>query len=518
MKKLFTICLIIATLISIEVQSQFTGNLNYRNNIIDADFEVGISDYKSQGGIFYQFVVYNITINSIQVGNRELAESEIPFAVLSKLKKEMRIGSINLDLYVNNSFLKKIDTNSTVYWAELQGLDKAEGYKPAVKDKGHKLFDDGLVSIKNPVINTLTYMLDSDYRKSIEQPKVDNKSNANASNNNGEVTELGLKMPGLVVSGSESSSNKSSSNSKSSSDVESPSSNVSSYTPTYTKQEITNQVVAGVAGLAGEMINEWNTNYDKKVARWEAESKANVEFIRKQNEKEGEIKFLDEYSHLMESAKNGDENARMTLYLASDRFHFTKKVPERDQWLDKAVTNRNCDALMTYIRHRYKYTAVDEKALESIANVGCIDAMVGLVDYYNRIPSKLNAFNAGQNESKALEWLNKASDMGSPNAMYMLGMIYKYGMTQSKPGNSIYKRNFIKYAIEKNEKLALEYFLKSYEAKDKYQKSIYAELAYTHYEVSEFDYHLYQELYKIYNEGKIVPKDKIKAQQFKSHK
>lgn len=520
MKKLIMICMVMTTLISIKLQSQFTGNLNYRNNTIDADFEVGISDYKSQGGIFYQFVVYNITINSIQVGNRELSESEIPFSVLSKLKKEMRIGSINLDLYVNNSFLKKIDTNSTVYWAELQGLDNAEGYKQAVKDKGHKLFDDGLVYIKNPVINTLTYMLDSDYRKSIEQPKGDSKNNANASNNNGEKTELGLKMPGLVVSGSESSSNNSSSDSKSSSDVESPSSDVSSYTPTYSKQEITNQVVAGVAGLAGELLNDWNANRERKEKIRDAEY---TESITRDRIKLGNA-FKNFYREEFESAELGNEKARMILYFASKALYHESFVPNGERWFREAVQNGNMDALLLNSLGSLYDEKIDRDAavleVEKIANMGSVDAMVCLADWYDSKTMRED-LRQGNDPKKAFEWYLKAAEKGSPNAMYRLGMIYTYGRTPNTSGGSGFmKKMHVKYDIVPDDEVAFGWFAQSQQpnyAESTYARSnSYNKYGSTEYMLSFFDAKAYLEMAKIFRKGKVVEKNIKRAKELEA--
>ncbi|TKC06177.1 hypothetical protein [Pedobacter frigoris] len=217
MKKiLLTTLLSIGMAFMVKAQVDFSGKLPYRTTPenswdgIDVDFNIGIKGSTSVGGVAFYETVYSINVNSVKIRQREIPASEIPAHVLSKLKQNISVGTVSFDLYVNSSFVKKMTTRSNIGWAQLQGLDNAEGYKQAVRDKGFKLFNSGALSIKNVSIKAGSYMIDAEYRNAIEKEITGGGkkaiTTASKGKANSEVTELGLKMSDSSSSGSESSS------------------------------------------------------------------------------------------------------------------------------------------------------------------------------------------------------------------------------------------------------------------------------------------------------------------------
>lgn len=285
-------------------------------------------------------------------------------------------------------------------------------------------------------------------------------------------------------------------------------------TPTYSKKEITNQLVTQAGSLAGELINEYNANYDKKMARWQAESDANSAALRARDKKKTELKFKAEFLPLIPQAFKGDDNARMALYYASSELDCYDYVSlkQREEWLKQALANNNLNAILENSISLGYHGPESISALEKAANLGSLDAMMILASWYNMKTYKTYGvtFIGGDNPQKAIEWFTKSAFSGCPVSMYHLGMIYKYGKTKTVRGHE--KKGMVIYGKEIiNEKLAFEWFSKSIQYPT-FKKSLFARSLQTHYWfLSEFDPRAYDELAKMYNEGKVVPKDQAKS-------
>lgn len=286
------------------------------------------------------------------------------------------------------------------------------------------------------------------------------------------------------------------------------------YTPTYTKQDVTNQVITQAATLAGGLINEMNANYDKKMARWQAESDANTAAIRAANKKKTEVKFRAEFLPLMKQAVNGDDDARMALYFAVGELDCYDYVSykQREEWLKQALAHNNLNAILENSISLGYHGPESISALEKAADLGSLDAMMILASWYNMKTYKTYGvtFIGGDNPQKAIEWFTKGALSGCPVSMYHLGMIYKYGKTMTVRGHL--KKGMVIYGKEIiNEKLAFEWFSKSIQYPT-YKKSLFARSLQTHYWfLSEFDPRAYDELAKMYTEGKVLPKDQAKS-------
>lgn len=146
--------------------------------------------------------------------------------------------------------------------------------------------------------------------------------------------------------------------------------------------------------------------------------------------------------------------------------------------------------------------------------------MLRLADYYDRksnIVIRGSTFTGGDNAKLALELYTKAAERGSPNAMYYLGMIYKYGQTPDITGGyGFLKKVFVLHDVVIDEMKAFEWFKKSIESS--HNVSLFAKGSrsfgdnYTDLG-SYFEKKAYRELSLIYKKGKIVPKDKAKAKE-----
>ncbi len=473
---------------------------------IDVVFNIKIASEITQGGITYTFIIDNIKINSIKIRKREIPASEIPYNVLTKLKSSISLGGIYGDLYRTSTFIKKINIPTTLGWAELAAVSNEEGYKQSVKDKVINLYNVGAFYTQNPTITSINYFIDDEYRKTVEQ-KVTSEGKSNASNpvnksSNTISTALLLTAP--------------SGESSETAAVSTPET-TTQYVPTnsYNSPTETEVYVQAAATVLGNILEEMNANYDKKMERWAAESKANTEALRKETKIKNEKEFRDNYLPLMDIAVKGDEKAKMTLYFASKKLDCELLVPEGYSWYVSALKNNNCDAIMSLSTQLFTYKMEDVPLLEHLASLGCVDAMVHLGDFYDRKNAKIfgSIFTGGENEQKAIEWYTIAAEHGSPNAMYCLGMIYSYGITQSPKTENIYKRMRIKYTVEKDEKTAFEWFTKS--LIPDYNSSNFEKFASHFYSCAKFDDGTYLELSKIYNDGKVVAKDKVKAKEFK---
>jgi TPR repeat protein len=296
------------------------------------------------------------------------------------------------------------------------------------------------------------------------------------------------------------------------------------YTPTYTKQDVTNQVINQAATLAGGLINDWNANYERKQKIRETEN--NEKWNRIDQRAMNRFKFY--YDQLINLANSGNENAQMILYLESDGAYGkdrAKALPLREVWYEKALKNKNTIALLTKINTSgyYIFEPYEEnkQLLHELADAGNVDAMVMLGLWYSQRPNRPSYIykqtiydtthghiKGGSNQELAIKYLTAAAEKGSPNAMYYLGLIYRDGKI-----DIIYYP--LKFKIEKNEKLAFEWFSKS--IIPSYKESLY----YTHhitngfYNGSYFEDSSYFALAEMYEKGQGVPKDIEKAQELR---
>jgi len=292
-KKMVATLVMIIIVTKVSAQVQFSGTLNYKTTPanswegIDADFQVGINGSTSPGGVSFDYTVYNIKINSLKIRNKEISPSQIPANVLAKLINGMRVSNIDFGLYVNSAFLKKMETRTNIGWAQLQRLDNAEGYKQSVRESGYKLFNNGALSIKNPVIKSVIYIVDAAYRTAIENEITGGgkKSTTQHRTANDKVTELKLTMSSSGTSGSSSTSKGSSSSGSSSSAAEesedsnqAESSNVTIHNNIFAaeayKKQQQQQLIADGAKLMGDFFDNWQANREK---RW---AKENLEYER----------------------------------------------------------------------------------------------------------------------------------------------------------------------------------------------------------------------------------------------
>lgn len=281
------------------------------------------------------------------------------------------------------------------------------------------------------------------------------------------------------------------------------------------RAEQTAQVVTQAASLAGGLLNEWNAASERKAQRRETENNAKWDRIHER----AEDRFEFYYKKLIDLANNGDEDAQMSLYLESDN-RSANKVPLRKNWFKKALENKNPTAVLAEINSTSGNPSVydsNKEVLHGLADSGNIDAMVMLGMWYSQKKNKTNYFfrhqiygtshghlKGGENEELAMKYLTMAAEKGSPNAMYYLAMIYLYGQTISDS-------YFIKFKVEKNEKLAFEWVQKS--IIPYYRESTYRAHHITHlyWEGSYFEPASYAVLANFYEKGKILPKDLVKA-------
>lgn len=159
----------------------------------------------------------------------------------------------------------------------------------------------------------------------------------------------------------------------------------------------------------------------------------------------------------------------------------------------------------------------NRELLHTMADSGNVDAMVMLGLWYSQRPNRPSYFykrsiystthgymRGGSNQELAIKYFTAAAEKGSPNAMYYLGLIYFDGKI-----SEIYYP--LKFKIEKNDKLAFEWFSKS--IIPEYKESLYQAHHITNrfYEGSTFTYNSYFVLANMYEKGKGVSKDAAKA-------
>lgn len=290
---------------------------------------------------------------------------------------------------------------------------------------------------------------------------------------------------------------------------------ISDRAPASTKQEVTNQIISGAAGIAGNLLNDMNANRERKIAAERAAYNAKESILAGERIKVAEVQFRETYLPLIDKANRGDEHTRMLLYFTSDVFHTQSLVPQREQWLQQAYANNNTDAILEMARIAgggYRSSMDFEKSiplLQKAGSLGSADALFLLGQYYGTKPSSYKGIpSAGGNDPElSLKMFKAAASNGSPSAMYYLGMIYKYGYMHS------YKKLAAKYNVELNEKTALEWFEKSLQPD--YLESLYARtLISNNGTCSYFNKSSYYELGVLYSKGKVIPKDPAKSKLF----
>jgi TPR repeat protein len=301
-------------------------------------------------------------------------------------------------------------------------------------------------------------------------------------------------------------------------------------------QDIEN--ITTIINAATPLLQDWIDNRNKRIEEEERKKekleKEKLELAKLNEAKAREyykIKYLGNY---LKNAESGDEDTRMMLIAklqivetscskANDYTNFCNiqdLLPQKKEWLNQAEANNNFYALCTkasYISRENETNNI--QLLEKAANLGSIDAMIILGDFYDQIPNKKNnEIYGGKNAEKAFYWYSKAAENGCPKGMYYLGMIYKYGYSRQY-GSGVSPKGFnVKYDnIQKDLKTAAEWFTKSIMLK-KHKESIYAqstreqlailELDSKWVSASIFDYEAYWELSQMYEKGIGVEKNK----------
>lgn len=269
-----------------------------------------------------------------------------------------------------------------------------------------------------------------------------------------------------------------------------------------------------IGELANTVVDIF-TPSPEKIAR----DKREIELQNERHTNEKQAPFIKNYLPLLDKAKQGDEQTRMLLYFVSYEtwstgYLYENGVNLRKKWLYEAFTNKNLDAYLEVAQTEFEKNK-DWKNwigyVQDAASLGSVDAMMQLGSWYNRDNYTNNGIVQGGNNLKlALEWFKKAAEKGSPNAMYNLGMIYKYGNLGGKKKGNIYK-NKNRYNVEINEKTAFEWFSKS--LIPNYEESLFSRYTNNPLSTSFFDPDTYYELSLMYKEGKVVEKDGKKSKQ-----
>jgi TPR repeat protein len=212
----------------------------------------------------------------------------------------------------------------------------------------------------------------------------------------------------------------------------------------------------------------------EKLAQREKEKKAKELYI-KNLEASAKVDFNTElYKHLS-SANKGDENARMILAFSMQKSvlmgsgDFSYLIPDFKTWVKEAWANKNVDAMIFVGWNalngifypmsegmRIDFGLNKEqgvKILEEAANLGSKDAMYMLGIFYEKKEkcSYIKSFIGGNDAEKSMYWLMKASEKGSPYANDELGNIYaknKYSLDVCQ----------VKYSAKKDFFKALDFY------------------------------------------------------------
>ena len=337
--------------------------------------------------------------------------------------------------------------------------------------------------------------------------------------------------PGTGSSGS-SSSSQSSSSSSSGSTSTTPSSTYQqipdSYTgnplhynkttPSVSTDKFTQNVeaVGEFANAVAPLLEEWGNNIRKRRDAEQKRAQEKAELLAQKNMKNGEDYFKTRLDKYLKAAENGDDNARMILVANITRvamwysYAVGHLLPNADKWVIEAAKNKNNFAMniigsIVIYNRAYQSAGLPTGAekygmdykqglllLEESAGLGSLDAMLTLANYYNR-----KGKNYGSNAEKALYYFSEAAKKGSPTAMYNLGLIYRYKVTDSN--------GKVKYKIVSNDSISFSWFTKSATYRE-YEKTMFGEFGFEG--GSKFEISSYKELAIMYEKGIGCAKDK----------
>lgn len=246
--------------------------------------------------------------------------------------------------------------------------------------------------------------------------------------------------------------------------------NNSSTTSDYQKNYETGQQLGE---LANNVVDIFSPS-PEKIARQAEEVR-----LRKKREVEAEDYFKRQLNQYLDSAKSGNESSRMILVcllqsnLAWSR-NFTNYIPDYKEWVFTASKNNNFDAMnilgWNSLNLRNDGSAINfglnktdgVKLLEQAANLGSVDAMYILGLYYNQNKNCMYGKDSGGGDpEKSLKWYRMAAENGNAQALYSLGMIYTY--------KEVWKDMvcIVKFKVKKDYPLAADYFNESLKAQYK---------------------------------------------------
>ncbi len=289
-----------------------------------------------------------------------------------------------------------------------------------------------------------------------------------------------------------------------------------------------NNVYKEASNALGSALTQWGDQMQvenearAQRQREEAEKLAQKNsLIAKENQEKGERYFKRQLDQYLIAAENGDENSRMRLYLEMQqvgrlwKYDISYKLPNADKWLIEAAKNKNNFA-MDMIGSQVIYMKAFAEAgyptgaekygmdynqglilLKESANMGSLDAMMTLANFYNR-----KGKYYGSNAEIAFNYYSEAAKKGSPNAMYYLGRIYRDKEISNIKYNHISKDNAI----------AFRWFLKS-AASIEFQETMFGELGVEG--GSSFERSVYDELSTMYEKGLGIKADKEIAEKLK---
>jgi hypothetical protein len=305
MKKQFTILLIITSFI-INAQS-YNGNVYYQKDGWDgitANCNVSVIGTTSQNGVYFESLLVDLDIKTLTIAQKVIPENQIPSTVKYKIKTDARIR-LDFDIYVNNVFIMSSGSEKpSISWARLQGLPDSDGYKPAVKENGYKLYHSRAISVRNVKVNNLTYRVDQVYYEKIRKDiaGVKNNTSSNQTNNNSGSTEV-------LINGQSSSNSSTSSESDKVVDKKEESSSTSDYSnyiPPKTKEQQINEL----AQNGGQILN--NIAADIEANRLQKEAKERRDAERRAKNRSYGNQLINENSS--KAIKYGDENAIEMTY------------------------------------------------------------------------------------------------------------------------------------------------------------------------------------------------------------
>lgn len=458
MKKIFTICLFIATVFT--VQSQTLNGSCYDNGqgsnswFTQVDLNATFSFYAKNNLVYIRcsnlrlnvpsnttYNAYGKTYTKSDLGISQWPQNQKPWSMEINVSGSYNGGNFNKKIFCNYNF------TCEEFFIEGIQADKVN-----------------LSSFKITSISNFTYNQGGDpqLEEIIKQKNKQKSQTTNSPSTASANTESSKPMGTSETSTSTTQTN----SSIPSLESQYAKFGIPANTPTYTKQEVTSQLVTQAAGLAGELLNDWNANRAKRIEadRVAYEQQRSIEAgekIKKDREK-----FVAKYLPLMDKAKGGDENARMTLYFASASLFSKEFVPQRDQWFEEALKNNNTDAMLEVARLQGKSDFRKSiPFLQKAISLGNVDAMVILAEYYS-----YHAKSTIEKE-EAIKLFYKATELGSPNAMLYLGRIYKNGIIY-KSGIKRFDKMCTNFDIILDDKIALEFFIKS--IIPDYKESIYS--------------------------------------------